>query len=44
MNGFRFEVLEMEHQNMLALKSKADLIVNKDYVVEEVLKAEEIAG
>lgn len=34
---FRFQVLEMEHQNMLALKPKADLIVNKDYVLEEVV-------
>ena len=33
---FRFEVLEMEHQNIITLKSKADLIVNKDYEVEEV--------
>jgi uridine kinase len=32
---FRFQVLEMEHQNMLALKSRADLIVNKDYEIEE---------
>lgn len=32
---FRFQVLEMEHQNMLALKSQADLIVNKEYKVEE---------
>jgi uridine kinase len=37
-NGFRFEVLEMEHQNMLTLKSKAELIVNKEYEVEEVGK------
>lgn len=35
---FRFQVLEMEHQNMLALKPKADLIINKDYMVEEVEK------
>ena len=35
---FRFEVLEMEHQNMVALKPKADLIVNKSYEVEEVEK------
>lgn len=35
-DDFRFQVLEMEHQSMLALKPKADLIVNKDYVVEEV--------
>ncbi|MCD6354501.1 MAG: hypothetical protein J7L95_03040 [Prolixibacteraceae bacterium] len=33
---FRWEVLEMEHQNMLVLKSKADLIVNKNYQVEKV--------
>ncbi|MCF6331921.1 MAG: hypothetical protein L3J11_01440 [Draconibacterium sp.] len=33
---FRFEVLEMEHKNMLALKPKADLIVNKSYEVEKV--------
>ena len=32
---FRFQVLEMEHQNMVALKSRADLIINKDYEVEE---------
>ena len=32
---FRFQVLEMEHKNMLALKPKADLIVNKEYKVEE---------
>jgi uridine kinase len=31
---FRFEVLEMEHQNMLALKPLADLIINKNYEVE----------
>lgn len=35
---FRFQVLEMEHQNMLALKPKADLIVNKDYEVDKVEK------
>ena len=35
---FRFEVLEMEHQNLLKLKPKADLIVNKDYQIEEVQK------
>lgn len=35
-NGFRFEVLEMEHRNMLTLKPKADLIINKKYEVEEV--------
>lgn len=34
-DDFRFEVLEMEHQNMLALKPMADLIVNKDYEIEE---------
>ncbi len=33
---FRFQVLEMEHQNMLALKSKADLIVDGNYEVKEV--------
>jgi uridine kinase len=33
---FRFQVLEMEHQNMLALKPLADLIVNKNYEVEVV--------
>ena len=37
-DDFRFQVLEMEHQNMLALKPKADIIINKDYVVEEVEK------
>lgn len=34
-NEFRFQVLEMEHQTMLSLKPNADLIINKDYVVEE---------
>ncbi|MCK5731307.1 MAG: hypothetical protein KAH68_09550 [Draconibacterium sp.] len=34
-DSFRFEVLEMEHQNLLILKPKADLIVNKNYEVEE---------
>lgn len=38
---FRFEVLEMEHQNMLTLKPRADLIVNKSYQVEE---AEKVIG
>ncbi len=33
-NDFRMQVLEMEHQQMLPLKPKADLIVNKDYKVE----------
>jgi uridine kinase len=33
---FRFQVLEMEHQNMLLLKPNADLIVNKNYEIEEV--------
>lgn len=32
---FRWQVLEMEHQNMLALKPKADLIVNKNYEIQE---------
>ncbi len=35
-DSFRFEVLEMEHQNIITLKTKADLIVNKNYEVEEV--------
>lgn len=35
---FRFEVLEMEHQNMVALKPLADLIVTKDYKVVEAEK------
>lgn len=34
-DDFRFQVLEMEHQNMLALKPLADLIVNKSYQVVE---------
>ncbi|MBT3383085.1 MAG: uridine kinase [Prolixibacteraceae bacterium] len=38
-DAFRFEVLEMEHRNMLALKPRADLIVNKSYEVEETEKA-----
>lgn len=35
---FRFQILEMEHQTMLALKSLADLIVTKDYKVVEAPK------
>jgi uridine kinase len=35
-DDFRFQVLEMEHQNMLALKPYADLIIDKDYKVHEV--------
>ena len=35
-DDFRFQVLEMEHQNMLLLKPNADLIVNKNYEIEEV--------
>ena len=38
-DSFRFEILEMEHQNILTLKPKADLIVNKDYEIEEVKKS-----
>jgi uridine kinase len=37
---FRFQVLEMEHQNMLALKPMADLIINKDFSVSEAEKME----
>lgn len=33
---FRFQILEMEHQNMVALKPLADLIINKDYEVVKV--------
>ena len=36
-NEFRFQVLEMEHQNMITLKPMADLIVDKNYDVQEVL-------
>lgn len=35
-DNFRFEVLEMEHRNLLILKPKADLIVNKNYEMEEM--------
>jgi uridine kinase len=35
---FRFQVLEMEHRNMVQLKPKADIIINKDYEVEVVDK------
>ncbi len=38
-NDFRYQVLEMEHQNLLSLKQKADLIVNKNYEVEVVDKS-----
>lgn len=37
---FRSQVLEMEHQQMLALKPMADLIVSKDFNVEEANKVE----
>lgn len=37
-DDFRFQVLEMEHQSMLALKTKADFIVDKDYKVMKVVK------
>lgn len=40
-DDFRFQVLEMEHQNMLTLKPKADLIINKEYKVEEVVNVGE---
>jgi len=33
-DDFRFQILEMEHKSMLELKTKADLIVNKNYEVE----------
>ena len=35
-NEFRFQVLDMEHQNMLTLKPLADLIVDKNYEVQVV--------
>jgi len=35
---FRFQVLEMEHRNMVQLKPKADIIINKNYEVEVVEK------
>jgi len=35
-DDFRFQVLEMEHRNMVELKPKADLLISKDYEVEEV--------
>lgn len=35
MNEFRTQVLEMEHRNLVALKPLADLIINKNYEVEE---------
>lgn len=40
---FRFEVLEMEHQSLLKLKPKADLIVNKEYVVEDAQKIDTVS-
>ncbi|QIA08967.1 uridine kinase family protein [Draconibacterium halophilum] len=39
-NDFRFQVLEMEHQSMLALKPKADLLINKDFEVVEAGEVE----
>lgn len=41
-NEFRFQVLEMEHQNLLALKPLADLIVTKEYKVEKAERESEI--
>ena len=38
MSDFRLHILECEHQAVLSLKPKADLIVGKSY---EVVKAEE---
>lgn len=38
-DDFRFQVLEMEHQSMLALKPNADIIVDKDYKVSKVDKS-----
>jgi len=35
MNEFRTQVLEMEHKNLVCLKPLADLIINKNYEVEE---------
>ena len=35
MNEFRTQVLEMEHKNLVTLKPIADLIINKNYEVEE---------
>ena len=37
---FRFQVLEMEHRNLLELKPMADIIINKNYKVELVKKSE----
>jgi len=39
-DDFRFQVLEMEHQHMLALKPLADLVIDKDYKVNEVNKVD----
>ena len=36
LNEYRAQVLEREHQNVISLKSMADLIVNKNYEVELV--------
>ncbi len=36
LNEYRAQVLEKEHQNVISLKSMADLIVNKNYEVELV--------
>lgn len=38
---FRIKVLEMEHQSLLALKPKADLIVTKDFKVKEAVKVDQ---
>jgi len=35
MNEFRAQVLEMEHQNLRALRPMSQLIINKNYEVEE---------
>lgn len=38
MNDFRLHILEKEHQAVLSLRPKADLVVNKSYRVEQVKK------
>jgi len=39
-DDFRFQVLEMEHRQMLSLKPLADLIIDKNYKVTEVNKVD----
>jgi len=42
MDDFRLQVLEREHQNILALKPMADVIINKNYVAIDTKTGESL--